>query len=424
MISAPQAEKATLGSWLIEKESIQSCIDIIQPEHFHDQANAVIARCILELYRQGKAVDLVTVGQAMQEAGLSLDGSRAYLSDLAHSTTTTAHAVHHAKKVLDCYYTRQILSAADRLAKDQDAQSLKEVTDLVLKKESVYAPPLVSYKDNLHDMMDKMDRRARDEVFRTGIKSLDAAWFGVTVGEVVVLGGAPNAGKSKLALNIVNNLLQRNVPCLMFATEMRPHEVMQRHLSMLAKVDTWKLRIGKADLLERQRAVETLGGTMNRMPFHISPKEAPTLADINAGIISSGAKVIVIDSLMFCSFPKAEQLRVSIEFFMKGLKAIAQKRDVVIILVAHLGRRTYDSQGQNSPPTLADFGESKSVEITADKALLMWLPQAKQIGNGDVVECINAKDRANNKRRGGQVVTFDLVCDTNTPLMMEAELIA
>lgn len=427
MISAPAAEKAVLGSWLIEKEAIQSCIDIIGPEHFFEQQNAAVARILIALYKEGKAVDILSASQAIKQAGLAEDGMLAYLSDLCHSVTTAAHANHHAKAVLDCFYTRQIITAATKLVSDAYSETLtdagvKEISEMVMRKEAVYAPALISYKNGLHDLIDRIGKKSSTSVYRTGIKALDSAWYGMSAGEVIVLGGAPGAGKSKLALKILSNLVQRKVPCLLFGTELDAYQTALRHLSMLSGVETWKLRIARADAFEWAKASQTVSNVMSEMPLHISPLKSPNLSQIDQGIVASGAKVVVIDSVFFCTYPKGNSIRERMEDFCRGLQEITKRREVVSILVAHLGRQAYSEHAQNRAPVLSDFGESKGLEITADKAALLWTPQAKQMGSKRIVEVILAKDRANNDRRGGHLKSFDLECDENTPDMREVEI--
>jgi replicative DNA helicase len=427
MISAPASEKAVLGSWLIEKEAISACVDIIGPEHFYDQFNASVCRIILDAYKAGKAVDVVSVNLGLQEAGLASNQSLTALAELCHSVTTAAHASHHAKTVLDRYLTRQVIAAAQRLTQQAEGETLSEaevkaLSELVMRKEAVYAPALISYKNSLHDLIDRIGQKSATAVYRTGIKALDTAWYGMSAGEVILLGGAPGAGKSKLALKILSNLVQRNVPCLLFGTELDAYQTALRHLSMLSGVETWKLRIARADAFEWAKASQTVRDVMSEMPLHISPIKAPNLSQIDQAIVASGAKVVVIDSVFFCTYPKGNSIRERMEDFCRGLQEITKRREVVSILVAHLGRQAYSEHAQNRAPVLSDFGESKGLEITADKAALLWTPQAKQTGSKRIVEVILAKDRANNDRRGGHLKSFDLECDENTPDMKEVEV--
>lgn len=425
-LAAPEAERAVIGSMLIEKEAISACIDLLPPECLYEAQNQAICRIAYDLFRANRPADVVAVIEAGKAQALAFPELPAYLGKCIESVTSASHASHHARTVLDRYYKRQTILAATKLVSDlyseeKTDESLRALQDTVLAKEAIYAPAHVTYKNDLHDFLDKMGEKSKSALYRTGYKSLDALWYGLSESELVVIAGAPGAGKSKLALNIMGNLLARNVPCLYFGTEMTPHETIQRHLSMITKIETWKMRIGKVDLTDSVKINEALAG-MSAMPLHLSRINSPSLSDISTGIVNSKAKVVFVDSLLFCNLPKAEALRIRIEEFVRGLKVMAQKREVVIFLICHLGRQTYNAESSTRPPTLADIGESKAVEIAADKALLLWAPQAKQTGINEVVECINAKDRANNKKRGGMSASFDLICDEKTPIMREREL--
>jgi replicative DNA helicase len=423
MISAPEAEKAVLGSWLIEKEAISACIDILAPEAFAEQQNAAIARIILDLYRQGKAVDMVTVGQAAQEAGISFPGFGTYLADLAHSCTTAAHASHYAKKVLDCFYTRQLIAAAKAVADKAETETLDEpavkaLSELVMRKEAVYAPAAFTYSNGLVDFRHRMDVKSKKELFRTGFQSLDSAWYGAGTGEVITIALATNVGKSVTMLNIANKMLSRNVRCGYAGSEMDADEVVQRHLAMVSHVPAYKLRLGKLELGDIQKLNDALSGKMASMPMAILDHPEPSIADLNNFAMSTNCEVLFVDYLGRCKYPKASEERLAIGEFMKSFKTMTRRRNITSFIAAQLSRRTYD--GRNLKPTLADLSETKKIEEESDKVLLGYVDPMKQKGDGDtVISFINAKNRQGKK---GQ--EFDLILDGKTLVLKEPEIAA
>lgn len=418
MISAPSAEKAVLGSWLIEREAISSCIDIIAPENFYEAQNAAIARIIVALYKAGKVVDILSVSQAIREEGLAADGMLSYLSDLVHSVTTAAHSSHHSKVVLDKFYTRQIIAAAKKLSDQAETETLTDVevkalSEMVMCKEAVYASQAFTYKNSLVDFMDRMDTRSKKQLYRTGIKVLDAAYYGVGTGEIVTVALATNVGKSVTCLNIMHNMAERGIPCGYIGTEMASDETTQRHLSIVSGVEAFKLRIGKLDLLDLPKLHHALSDTMSKMNVAIMDHPNPSLADINSFIIANGCKVIFLDYLERCEMPKAESYRLKIGEFMCGLKTLARRRGVCVFMASQLGRQVYGQQGVK--PTLADLSESKKIEQESDKVLLGYLDPMKQKQDGNtVLSFINAKNRQGKK---GQ--EFDLILDGKTLQLKE-----
>ena len=101
--SAPQnisAEQATLGSILLEKDSILNCIEILQPEDFYKSAHQIIYQCALDLFEKNQAVDLVTLTEELKKMKQLDDvGGASYLATLMSSVPTAANVVYYAKIV-------------------------------------------------------------------------------------------------------------------------------------------------------------------------------------------------------------------------------------------------------------------------------------------------------------------------------------
>ena len=414
MISAPDAERAVLGSFLIEKEAISACIDLISPEHFYEAQNAAICRTIYRLFKEGRSVDVVEVVEASKVEAISLPSIGTYLGECINSVTSASHASHHAKTVLDRYYTRCILAGADKVSKDPTQENLSAVQALVLRREAIYAPPVYTYTNGLIDFVERMAVKSSKQLYRTGFPSLDAATYGMGSGEIITIGAATNVGKSIFCLNLMNNIAGRGVKCLYFGSEMDSHEITQRHISIVSGVAAFKMRIGRLDLQDEAKVLDSIREKLYEMPVSIYDHPSPSLADINSAIISTGAKVVFIDYLGRCSLPKAENHRLRIQEFMVSLKSLARKRDVVIFLAAQLGRQAY---GQiDSAPTLADLSESKAIEQESDKVLLLWAPKQKNSAGlmDETIEVIVAKNR-----QGKKNTTFDLIRDSKTLALRE-----
>ena len=87
--SAPQnisAEQATLGSIILEKESILNCIEILKPDDYYNTAHQVIYQCSLDLFEKNEAVDLVTLTEELRKRKqLDEVGGASYLATLMNS---------------------------------------------------------------------------------------------------------------------------------------------------------------------------------------------------------------------------------------------------------------------------------------------------------------------------------------------------
>jgi replicative DNA helicase len=64
MITAPDAERAVIGSMLIERDAIAQCIDLDPARAvLGEEQNKAILRYIYDLFKAGKAVDLALRGR-------------------------------------------------------------------------------------------------------------------------------------------------------------------------------------------------------------------------------------------------------------------------------------------------------------------------------------------------------------------------
>ena len=86
-----EAEMAVLGSMLLDEEAIATGVEILDRNFFYKDTHQKIFQAISDLYAANKAVDLITLTDALKREG-SLDsiGGVSYLTALANSVPTSA----------------------------------------------------------------------------------------------------------------------------------------------------------------------------------------------------------------------------------------------------------------------------------------------------------------------------------------------
>ncbi|NSW76787.1 MAG: replicative DNA helicase, partial [Candidatus Atribacteria bacterium] len=55
-----EAEQATLGSMLLERDALLKVLEILRPEDFYYDTHRIVFESITELFEEDKACDLVT----------------------------------------------------------------------------------------------------------------------------------------------------------------------------------------------------------------------------------------------------------------------------------------------------------------------------------------------------------------------------
>jgi replicative DNA helicase len=202
----------------------------------------------------------------------------------------------------------------------------------------------------------------------------DLATVELGPGRVLLIGGAPGAGKTAFVMQAVFDALRltgdlRAVVC---NVEMTPHALLERQLARLSRVPLTDIR-GRtltADAKKKLRFadVKALAG---RLSFVQPPYSLENVAH-TADTERSG--LIVLDYIQRISPPGAHgERRLAVESSMSYVRQFAE-RGCGVIVVAAVGR-SKDTKGRNSYAgenlTLGSFRESSELEYGADDAYIL-----------------------------------------------------
>ena len=143
-----EAEIAVLGSMLIEADAIAHGIELLIPESFYKEAHKKIFQNIINLFNENKAVDLITLTEALSREGhLEEIGGSSYLAYLTSAVPTAANIQYYARIVKEKYILRHLITSATQIVRDsfdatEDVEGLldraeKAIFDIASKKFSV-----------------------------------------------------------------------------------------------------------------------------------------------------------------------------------------------------------------------------------------------------------------------------------------------
>ena len=130
------AEKAVLGSMLIDSAALSDVAETLRPKHFYFRENRVIYEAILRLFDKSVPIDAVTVGDELKDTGDSKTvGGQEYLTELIDIVPTSAYVKHYADIVKNMYIKRTIISIGSSLVEEAFEEG-GDVTELLGKAES------------------------------------------------------------------------------------------------------------------------------------------------------------------------------------------------------------------------------------------------------------------------------------------------
>lgn len=135
-----EAEKAVLGSLLIDSEGIFKVAIFLKPEDFFSPENQWIYDACFSLYQRNEGINQITVAHELAQKGrLEEAGGAAYLSHLVSIVPTSLHVEHFAQIVSRTAVMRRLISAGSQitaLGYENDAEvdvALSRAEDILFK---------------------------------------------------------------------------------------------------------------------------------------------------------------------------------------------------------------------------------------------------------------------------------------------------
>jgi len=374
--TAPQniaAEQATLGSIILEKESILNCIEILQPEDFYKNAHQIIYQCALDLFEKNQAVDLVTLTEELKKRKqLDEVGGASYLATLMGSVPTAANVIYYAKIVEEKAILRKLINHATQIVamgyeEQEEARVILDKAENLIfevsqQKIRDFFSPL---KDLLTESFEKIEDLYHSGNFITGVPSgflkFDELTTGFQPSELVIVAGRPSMGKTAFCMNIAQYAaMQHKIPVAIFSLEMSKSQIVQRMLCSEARIDTHALRRGAMPEGDWPK-LSMAAGRLSSAPIFIDDSAGISPLEIKAKARRLKAKhdlgLIVIDYLQLIQTGlKVENRQQEISQISRSLKGLARELNIPVIAVSQLSRAVEQRSVQR--PRLSDLRES------------------------------------------------------------------
>ena len=112
-----EAEQSVIGSMLMDREAIVTASELIHGEDFYQSQYGVIFESIVELYNEGKPVDLVTLQDRLKEKDVPPEvSSMEFVRDLVISVPTSANVKSYASIVYEKSLLRRLIKVNESIA--------------------------------------------------------------------------------------------------------------------------------------------------------------------------------------------------------------------------------------------------------------------------------------------------------------------
>lgn len=238
--------------------------------------------------------------------------------------------------------------------------------------------PSTSINSLFENLIQNIESKEENKnIIPTLFSFLDKKFGGISLGELIVIGGRPSMGKTQFAVNLVSNICQNN-SVLYFSFDLLPKDLTARFVSCRTDIPVNKI-INRQLMLKEIEKIKSVKQDFKDSSVFISDISSidieSILAEIRNYVTNYGVKVVVIDYLQLMGSGKINFGReAEIGHICKVLKNCAKELNISLILLSGLSR-SVETRGSSKKPQLIDLRESGSIEQLADKVWLLYRPE-------------------------------------------------
>ena len=381
-----EAEEAVLASILVDAEAVSRVAGNLRPSDFFRERNGWVFEVCLALWERNESIDALTIAHELSRKDRLDDvGGMAFLSRIVTELPTPVGVEHYAGIVERDALYRRLIGAAGQIAQlayeggpDAD-QALNRAEMLLLtlrggerQRDFVHIRQLID--SFLEEPPEGEGAGAPLAIVRTGFMDLDTLLGGLKRSDLIILAARPSLGKTSLALNFTRNAaVGQRAKVAVFSLEMSADQVAQRLLSLEARVNSTRLRLGEHTEPEERRLMRA-HGTLAECEIYIDDSPVLYIPDMRAKVrrlaMAHGLDLIIMDYLQLMHGNMSENRVQEISYISRSLKELAREMNVPIIAVSQLSRAV--EARPSRIPMLSDLRESGSIEQDADVVMFIY----------------------------------------------------
>jgi len=416
-----EAEQSVIGSMLMDREAIITASEIVMADDFYQHQYGVMYESMVELFNEGKPVDLVTLQNRLKEKDVPPEvSSLEFVRDIITTVPTSANVKYYATIVKEKAVLRRLIRVNEEIANDcylgRDpletilADTEKKIFDLLQSRSSGDFVPIRQVALNVLENIEKASKTKETVTgVPTGFIDLDYKTSGFQPSDFILIAARPSMGKTAFVLNVVDHVaVKKGIPCMVFSLEMSKEQLVNRMLSMESNVDSQKLRTGTLTDSDWDAVVEGVG-IIGGSKLIIDDTPGISISELRSKCrkmkLEHGLGMVIIDylQLMTGSGKSSDNRQQEISEISRSLKALAREMQAPVVALSQLSRACETRTDHR--PMLSDLRESGAIEQDADVVMFLYRDDYynKDSEMKDMAEVIIAK------QRNGPIGTVNLV---------------
>ena len=361
-----EAEQSVVGAMLMDKDAILTASEIISGQDFYQTSYGVIFDSMVELFNEGKPVDLITLQARLKEKDVPPEiASLEFVRDLVTAVPTSANVKYYAEIVYEKAMMRKLIKINDEISNTcyVGKESLpavleyteKAVFDLLQKRNTGDEVPI---KQVVLNALDRIEKASKSKGTVTGIPTgfidLDYKLSGLQPSDLILVAARPSMGKTAFVLNIAQYVaFKKDKGVAVFSLEMSKEQLVNRLFSLESQVDAQALRTGNLKDSDWEKLIEG-AGIIGKSELVIDDTPGISVSELRSKCrkykLEHDIQLIIIDYLQ--------------------LKALARELNVPVIALSQLSRAVESRPDKR--PMLSDLRESGAIEQDADVVMFIY----------------------------------------------------
>ena len=384
-----EAEQSVVGAMLMDKDAITTAGEIISGDDFYQASYGVIFDSMIELFNEGKPVDLITLQERLKEKDVPAEiASLEFVRDLVTAVPTSANVKYYAQIVADKSLMRKMIKLNESIENmcyvgKEPVESIMEQTEksmfqlLQRRTTGDYVP----IKQVVLNALDKIEKASKSKGTVTGIPTgfidLDYKLSGFQPSDFILIAARPSMGKTAFVLNIAQYMaFKKNKAVAIFSLEMSKEQLVNRLFSLESQVDAQSLRTGNMKDSDWEKLIEG-AGIIGQSKLIIDDTPGISISELRSKCrkykLEHGLDIIIIDYLQLMTGSvgrSSESRQQEVSDISRQLKGLARELNVPVVSLSQLSRAVESRPDKR--PMLSDLRESGAIEQDADVVMFIY----------------------------------------------------
>lgn len=384
-----EAEQSVVGAMLMDKDAITAASEMISGSDFYQSAYGIIFDSMVELFNEGKPVDLITLQERLREKDVPPEiASLEFVRDLVTAVPTSANVKYYAQIVADKAMMRRLIKLNEEI--ENVCYAGKEPLEAVLEKteKSVFellqrrnTGEYVPIRQVVLNALERIEKASKNKGTVTGIPTgfidLDYKLSGLQPSDLILVAARPSMGKTAFVLNIAQYVaFKKNRSVAIFSLEMSKEQLVNRLFSLESQVDAQALRTGNMKDSDWERLIEG-AGIIGQSKLIIDDTPGISVSELRSKCrkykLENDLDLIIIDYLQLMTGSvgrSSESRQQEISEISRSLKGLARELNVPVIALSQLSRAVESRPDKR--PMLSDLRESGAIEQDADVVMFIY----------------------------------------------------